>query len=44
MTYTGKNNPNFIYKMMVSELTAVTQKWDLGVIIYSFIELSAQLW
>lgn len=40
----GKNNPNFTYKMMGPELTAITQKWDLEVVIYSFIELSAQLW
>lgn len=26
MTYMRKNNPNFTYKMMGSELTAVTQK------------------
>lgn len=44
MTHMEKNNPNFTYEMMGSELTAITQKLGLGVIIYSFIELSAQLW
>lgn len=39
----GKNNPKFTYKIMGSELTVITQKWNLGVIIYSFIELGAQL-
>lgn len=26
MTYMGKNNPNFTYKIMGSDLTAITQK------------------
>lgn len=44
MAYMRKNNPNFTCKIMGSELTAVTQKRGLGVIINSSIELRAQPW
>lgn len=37
-----KNNPHFAYRMMGSELAIMIQKRDLGIVINSSVEMSAQ--
>lgn len=37
-----KSNPHFAYRMMGSELAIMIQKRDLGIIINSPVEMSAQ--
>ena len=42
--HTRENNPNFIYKVMISEITFAMKEWDLmnGLAINSSMKRSAQ--
>lgn len=42
--HTRKNNPNFTYKVMISEITFAMKEWDLmnGLVINSSMKRSAQ--